>query len=924
MNKLLASIFLILFTFSFIVKAKQAGEYYEEALILVQRGELNTAEIAVKNSIKEDGKYLPARLLLGKILLEKGSPAAAEKELTISLSLYADHQAVILPLTKTKALLSKHQEVLDLLIKYPQLATEKDYYLVQSRSYKALNNYSEAESSLDKSINIHGESEQALTGMAELYLLQAKLTLADKFIQQALSINAEHIPAQMLQAEIFKKQGSLQQAIAVYDLILAKDDQDQQALFGKTHVLIKQNKLPEALQLCLLLREKFPHDPYAKLLHVSIVALNGDYKKSKLLLRDIQNQLSALGDKKQKEREVLLLSASVDLMNDNLNQARRQFAEYISLYGESVIARRNLATIAFKQQNLSSARAHIDKALKIAVNDADLYLLATQIVKLQGTNSEYIELVKKSYALFASNPQIKAQYIGVLIAINDIEQAVSILEKSDDMVNQTLLGYLQLQSNQLEKSLMTTQKLLNEQPNKVEILQLAGELSLQLGRKEDAEMFFQQTLVLAPQFKPALLALAGMALNSHDSEKTEQYYQEILTYDPEDSLVLQLYANFAIQHQQPYLAIKLLMAIHKGAESFFDAQRALLALYMQTNQADLANEILTGLEERFSFDQELLLAKSELQIQAKQLSAAEKTLKILFGLVYDNATKLESVAMLQLDINDLVSAQASVARIEQLSANKVNPYILARLKMSEKDFEHVAKIIKENLSKASVGSKKNLAWYELQVHLFINKGDIVPATTHLEALFSQTQQRSHMQLLASLYTQLNQNEKVIKLLVTWLSVQNRDAWAVGQLSEIALKNHQADVAIAALESYPLLNQQPIFLNNLANLYLATDLNKAIVYAKTAYDLLPSVAAINDTLGWALVLSNEYQQGLSYLREATARDVNNADYQYHLAFSLAKLKRIELARLAFAKAEKLNINHKLQPIVTEMLISNENL
>ena len=915
MNKLLGFLF---FTFSITVSAQQAGEYYEEALLFVQSGELNAAEIAVKNSIKEDGKYLPARLLLGEILLEKGNPAAAEKELTISLNLYADHQAVIIPLAKTKALLGKHQDVLDLLVQYPQLTTNKEYYLVQSKSYKALNEYAQAESALEKSLNLQGESEQVFTGLAELYLLQAKLTLAEKFIQQALAINGEHIPAQMLHAEILKNQGRLEQAINVYNFILAKDNHHQQALFGKAHVLIKQNQLTEALKLCLLLREEFPHDPYAKLLHVSIVALNGEHKKSKMLLRDIQQQLLGLGNKKQKEREVLLLSASVDLMNENFNQARRQFIEYMSLYGENIIARRHLAAIAFKQQDLSSARAHIDKALKVSQNDADLYLLATQIIKQQGSKDEYVELVKKAYELFANNPQIKAQYIGVLIATNDIEQAVSILEHSDDIVNQTLLGYLQLQSNQLESSLATTQNLLNKYPQKVEILQLAGELSLQLGRKDDAIMFFQQVLNLAPQFKPALLALAGLVLNDNNIGKVEKYYQEILTYYPEDSLVLQLYADFAIKQQQPYLAIKLLTAINKGAESFFDSQRALLALYMQTNQSDLANKTLARLEERFSFDQELLLVKSKLQIKAQQLALATKTLKILFGLVYDNSTKLESIAMLQLDINDLVSAHASIERIQQLNENKVNPYIIARLKMSEKEFDKAAVIIEKNIDRSTASNLQNLAWYELEVHLFINKGNTGIAVSKLEALFKQTDQRSHMQLLASLYAQLNLPEKNIHLLTQWLSVQKLDAWAVGQLSEISAENNKVAVAIQTLENYPLIDQQPIFLNNLANLYLDTDLKKAIGYAKSAYELLPNVAAINDTLGWLLVLNDNYQQGLSYLREATARDVNNADYQYHLAFSLAKLKRTELARLALNKALKLNENHQLSFIVTKML------
>ena len=69
----------------------------------------------VKNSLKNDLSYLPARLLLGKILLQTGNLQSAEKELEQAKKLHADSYAVTISLVEVKLLLDKYDEALNLL-----------------------------------------------------------------------------------------------------------------------------------------------------------------------------------------------------------------------------------------------------------------------------------------------------------------------------------------------------------------------------------------------------------------------------------------------------------------------------------------------------------------------------------------------------------------------------------------------------------------------------------------------------------------------------------------------------------------------------------------------------------------------------------------------------------------------------------------
>jgi len=920
LSTLFITFFLVITTvlYSASCYAEQTNNAYENSLSLLQQGKLNEAEIEVKNSIQQRPNYLPARLLLGDILLQKGQPQSAEKELTIALALQADSFAVVIPLVEAKLFLYKPQEALTLLNEYPQLATERKYFLLQGNAYKALTQLELAKKSYQQSLYIHGETISLFTAMADLAFKEGELSEALDFINKALSTplksnesqeNKQYLGPKVLKAEILKSTKQFDEALAIYSAILLKEPINKQALFGKATILFEQSHLKKALLFSVKLRENYPNDPYIKLLHSSITALQGNEKQARILLREIQQQFMNLTDEQRQEQEVLLLAASVDYLNKSYYQARRQFLTYISDYGENTVAHRHLTMIALKEKNLELAQYHIGKALKLSPNKVDLYLLASHIYQQQLDKNEYLAFIEKAQSKFADNTLLKDNFISALIAVNRNDDAISLLNKtngSNTLASKTLLGYLQLQANNIEQATITTQALLDENPNKVEVLQLAAELSLRLGRSNDAIKLFKQTLKLDEKFRPALLALAGINLNRNDHQQTEYYYRQLLNFYPNDVLSLQLYANFAIKQQQLFLAIKLLSQIPKQHPDYIVNQRALLTLYLNTNQFKQAELTLKLLESVHPLDQDLLLAKSKLQAEQGETTKAAKTLKILFGLIYDDVKKIETLSKLQIDLADIQAAKRSLDRIKSLSNGRLSPYIATRFALANKDTEKAGKLIKYQLS----NTPRDTAWLELKVHYLIANSDISKASELLNTLYQTHHKRDHLQLLAQLYLQQNLTEKVEALLKNWLSKQNSDAWAVAQLSSLAINIGNKVLAITTLEQFKYIEQQPIFLNNLANLYQEEDLTKALSYAKKAHKLAPNIAAINDTLGWLLVINNQAKAGLSYIREAIARDINNASYHYHLAYTLAVLKRMKLAKSALLKAQDIDPKHEL--------------
>jgi putative PEP-CTERM system TPR-repeat lipoprotein len=913
--------------------ANDAIKHYEQALSYFNEGKLSAAEVAVKNSLQLEKNYLPARLLLGKVLLQTGKYLAAEKEFEQSRKLYADSFSVVLSLVEVKLILNKNEQALALLRSNPQLTSEYKYYYFQANAYKALNQYSKALLSYQEAIALHQGSAEMHTALADLWYKQENTAQAQIEINKAINIDNNFVPALLLSSEIYKNLEQYQLASKSVDKVLVIDSNNQQALFVKAGLLLSQQQLSEALAIALRLREMSPTNPFAKLLHSSIVAQQGYGRQSKRILTEINQQLSGIAERHKEDKEVLLLSATVDFINTKNFTAKNKFLRYIELYGDSSNARRYLALIALHAEKYTKAQQHIEQALLLNSNSAELYLLAAEIYRQTELTDKQLVTLQKAQLKFPQNEKIRQHFVASLLAHSLFEQALAVLDKANpdsSLQNQIILAFMQMEAGQYEQAKITTQALLNQYNDKVEVLQLAAELSLKTSQDSArAVYFFEQALALDKNFTPALTALAGIYLQQGEVNKVEQLYLQLLTINNNDALTRQLYADLAIKQGRLTLAIQLLKPL--ALKSDYRNGRALINLYIATKQPDLALTTIKQLEVDFPLDEGLLLSKSRVQSQLGLDDSAMQSLKVLFGLVYDDTDKLIILAHAQLDISDIQSAKKTINRLSAIESAKVPDYLQARFSFMVKNHDKAYQLI----TKALENSPDDKAWLSLKVRVLIAKKSLEQAIDNLVYLYKLSNERADMQLLAQLYGQQGHNDLLRGLLDEWLQHMPDDDWARAQLSALALSQGNRDVAIETLKQAPNLAKQPVFLNNLATYYLAMQLEqdaekntkaqsqsvysiKAQQYAEQAYKLAPNIAAISDTLGWVYVNNGQAQKGLSLLREASARDANNAEIYYHLAYTLAQLKNKNQARDAMNKAIELTPQHPLRATISALL------
>ena len=109
-------------------------------------------------------------------------------------------------------------------------------------------------------------------------------------------------------------------------------------------------------------------------------------------------------------------------------------------------------------------------------------------------------------------------------------------------------------------------------------------------------------------------------------------------------------------------------------------------------------------------------------------------------------------------------------------------------------------------------------------------------------------------------------------------------------------------------------------NNLASI-LTNDpqqLDKALVLAQRAKRVLPTVANVNDTLGWIYVNQNVYQLAIPLLQQAVSSDPNSTDFRVHLATALYRDGRKPEARTQLNQAIRLDKSLAQQASIQQML------
>jgi cellulose synthase operon protein C len=901
------------------VLANTAATSYEKALQYMQKQEPKAAELELRNSLQQQPDYLPARLLLGKVLLQSAQWPAAEKELQLALKGGAAANPLVFDLMRALLAQQKIDETTELLNEYQNLSDQPAYLIIQGKTEKAQLRFAEAAVFFQQALQhpkLGTLADEVWFELGELQFKQQSAA-ARESLGKVATTSDYFRQAQYLLAQLQQNQQPVA-ALKIYDQLLKKDPTDAGALLAKAQLLSQTGEVEAALQLVLTFRQQYPNNPYGQLIHATLIGQQGNNTERDRLIKQVQQQLSGLSSEQKEQQELLMLTAILDFSEGQFSQVIRKLKQYLTMYPANARVHQLLAQSYYFLKSLTEAETQIKLAMALTPDDKNLILIGASILQSAGKHDEALQLLASAYQQLPGQDLLRQSYAQALVRAGQTTQAQKVLASAtsngEPLAELLQLGYLQLEAGQINQASANAAKLLELNQSKVEIFQFAGDVSLRSGDPAKAEAFYQQALILDAAFKPALLSLAGLALNQQAWSQATSYYQKILLTTPNDSLTLQLLADAALKSGDLSSAITALEQLPTEDTRLFPARLALLELYFAGRETAKAEPLLKQLEERSDLKPEIYLAKVKLALLQNDPEKASHNTEILYGLWYDNPTKLVVLADLQLRNNEYIAAEKSIQRLVELHSEQATVLGLkTRLSLQQGQFA----LAKQQITELTKLSGETALSQELQAHLFMATSQYTLAVKVLSTLYQQTPDPRYFAMLLTAQRAIGDVAALHKLLADYLLQNPVDLAVRLELADLLVQQGETAQALQLYQQAPDLKKQPILLNNLAFLLLPQQPDAALTYANQAYQLLPQHPQIIDTYGWALTQAGKPEQALGVLRDAEIRSPDNQLIQLHLAETLRLLQREAEAKAILQKIRSKSLQPAEQQLVNQI-------
>jgi putative PEP-CTERM system TPR-repeat lipoprotein len=896
MNRFLTFFFII--ASLIILPANSAEDFYELALKSYQEKDNSTAEIHLKNALKDNPKNLPAKLLLAEVYIAQKLPHLAEIELNNALLEGADFNLVVELMAKSLLFQGKYEEVITLDAANLNQRSKVSFELIKAKALLANNENDKAEAIYQSIIKLIPKNISANIGLANMYLDLNSLSKAQEIIENIEGYTKIGNEYWLVKGRWLLMSNNFIQALVFFEKANTADPDNVITLkyLVNTYMGLKEySKAEKLIEKILVLS---PDDPHAQFLKSSILQSLDKTVLSEQVLIQLGTQLASFDSEFiDSQPQLQLIDAMTSYAQKNWEQARGKLNSYLDNKPDDISATVLLADVYLKQNQgqkalelLSDYEEQLIFTKDYATILVGLYIKFNKNFKAQ----PYLEKLNQQYpndrSLLILTAKVLSEQGKALEALTLLKEA----NVSNDALYLQTLAAISLRLGKLDESQTYVTSLISLAPENIEYQLLHAQLLLQQGN------ITQATDILTPLYSK----------NADNADVRFNYaiLQSLLKEKDVARKILRQLVIDSKEHTQAWLKLAEL-------EYELGEVNSAINIYQQQKKIDKVNKIATyQLAELYfsenDFEKSLSLINDYMQrnrldnyareIKAKNLIALNRTtdaklqLSQLFGFWLNDAKKLVRLSRLQLRIKDYEGAEKSLAAAHKLIPNNLPIFIeTIKLQVKQGKLEEAGITIK---SAEKVGFKGNK-------YLLILKGDVARGRGNLGAaysLYAKVLEKDEHNVIALIkLTQISHNNKFSKPFIDFLTtLVNRypnDALKRKILAEHLLTHEHWD---ASQFQYQLLLTQPlpadqraIALNNLAIIHIKKkDYKLAATQAKQAIETINTIPAFFDTAGWALTLSGEVNEGLSYLRQAYSMSSSDIELQYHLAYALAKLGR----------------------------------
>lgn len=520
----------------------------------VSAGQARTAQIHLKNLLRQTPDDAAARALLGQVSLTLGDAVGAEADLRRALELGADPAVVQLPLLRTLGAQGKFADVIAQIDKGPALEGRDriDELLLAGSAHRALGQAEEADAVYQQALALDPESADVRTDIAELRLEQGRVKDARDLIVGVLKQKPDFGPALLLRGQVELQAGRFADAEATFRQIV--DTQGKrgslyfQAESQRIDALLAQGSIDAAATGADELLAAYPNQPLA-------IVLKADVEVAQGALDDARQRLEALVAKAPKFEPANRLLGTVNARQGRAEQAQMYLQSAVTQNPSDRQAMLQLAGLKMKAGDLDATKKLLSDAVKPAQPKSDAVLFA-----LAGLESLKARDNDLSAAFFEQSGRDMTGNVQDLVAVSAVYAASGQLDRAQELLRGAsgeigkdawvatyVLALTQIRQGDLKAADATIARLAGQRPAAPWPLNLRGIVALMSKDSAAARRYYDAALKLDSKYIPALLNLSSVDVFDGKPDQAIADLHRVLAIDPKQVKALTGLAELALR-----------------------------------------------------------------------------------------------------------------------------------------------------------------------------------------------------------------------------------------------------------------------------------------------------------------------------------------------------------------------------------------
>ena len=718
----------------------------------------------------------------------------------------------------------------------------KQKYFSSGKEYFEQGDYRSAAIQFSNAVQVDPQFAEAHYQLARAYLSQKEWTPAFLELNRTVELQPDNYAAHADLATLLIASAQFSRAAEHASLLLAKQPEDPQSHIVQAKLLSSQGDLPGALQE---LRKAIVLAPNRGDAYLGLAVLQ--VKLGEESEAETNFQKAAALDPQSTSAQ-LALGRYYQSVN-RFAEAEAQFQRAAKIDPKSTEPRTALVRLLMAEGESEQAQAILRQAKADFPDNSEGYRMLGDFYFATGDTAKALAEYSGLYAAHPSDPQVKKNYIQLLIVSNRLEDARKLNDeilKRNPQETEALIyrGQIQLRQGRSGDAATTLETAIKNDPDNGLAHYHLGVALDQQGNGSRAESEWREAARLRPDLIDVQRALAGLALRQGDMESLKQAAGQIIALQPKSA------EGYALRSAS-FLTGK------KFSEAEQDARRAL-----DVAPANAAGSLALG---------NLKLAQSKFGEAARAfeqgLERDPRSADALAGLMTAYLSQQQADKAVAV-------AQAQIAKAPDNSAF----YDL----LGSALFNH-----KRDFAGAEAALKKAVALDRRNSDALLKLGQVLTAESKQEEAL----------VLYQGYLRENPRDSSFYVFTGQIYELKQDWVRAQQMYQKAL-DLAPDNAVAS--------------NNLAAVTVRAggNMNVALSLAQAARRRMPDSPDAADTLGWVYYNKGIYDSSIDLFQEALrlgakSKRPEDADIHYHLGLAYQKFGKPGLARREFEQVLRIN-------------------